>query len=105
MAAEVDPAHVSVVHASLNMVQPMMSACQVTPATPMELLGVAPMTPARKVPCPVVNELHNGQGLGVWGIAPMTLARKVPCPAAKEGFGSGSAMRVAAGMPVAAECC
>ena len=55
MAAEVDPAHVSVVQWSLNMVQPMMSAFQATPATPIELLGVAPITPARKVPCPVAE--------------------------------------------------
>jgi hypothetical protein len=57
MAAEVDPAHVSVVQWSLNMVQPMMSAFQATPATPIELLGVAPITPARKVPCPVVQQI------------------------------------------------
>lgn len=55
MAAEVEPAHVSVVQWSLNMVQPMMSAFQATPATPIELLGVAPITPARKVPCPVAE--------------------------------------------------
>lgn len=54
MAADVDPAHVSVVHLSLNMVQPTMSAFHATPATPMELLALAPITPARKVPWPEI---------------------------------------------------
>ncbi len=63
MAAEVDPAHVSVVHLSLNMVQPTMSEFQVTPATPIALLGVAPITPARNVPCP---EQGSAQG---WDLA------------------------------------
>jgi hypothetical protein len=66
MAAEVEPAHVSVVHLSLNMVQPTMSEFQVTPATPIALLGVAPITPARKVPCPAAGGLH---GVSLQGLA------------------------------------
>ncbi len=50
MAADVEPAHVSVVQSSLNMVQPTMSEFHATPDTPMELLAVAPITPARNVP-------------------------------------------------------
>ena len=53
MAADVDPAHESEEQRSLNMVQPTMSEAHVTPATPMLLLALAPITPARNVPCPV----------------------------------------------------